>query len=382
MTSPTHPASPLLRQCPRSLAASAYYDPQWYQQEHHTIWCNNWVYVGRLADMPHNTMKRVVVAQHPLILCRGKGDQVSAFHNTCRHRGSELCQKDEQKIGKLITCPYHAWAYAADDGRLVSVGHATPTDDFDKKAHGLFPVASKLWNGLIFLCLSESPPEFKPDLGTSALDNWPMSNLKTGHTYTKEIACNWKVFWENYNECLHCPGIHPELTDLVPIYRQGIMSEQEARGWSPEAAPGQNLKRGAKSWTLSGAPCGPEFPDLTDGERETAYTFVTHTPSVYIVAHVDYVRIVRIEPTGPETTRLTAQWLFSQETLDQPGFDAQAVAAFAKIVLDQDSVASEMNQRGLKSPKFRQGTLMPQEFDVHNFQNWVLREMGKRPQQP
>ena len=45
-----------------------------------------------------------------------------------------------------------------------------------------------------------------------------------------DIACNWKVFWENYNECLHCPGIHPELCDMVPVYRQGIMSAQRGAG--------------------------------------------------------------------------------------------------------------------------------------------------------
>ena len=77
-------------------------------------------------------------------------------------------------------------------------------------------------------------------------------------------------------------------------------------------------------------------------------------------------------PTGPETTRLTAEWLFFPVTLAQEGFDPAKVAAFATIVLDQDAEAAEMNQRGLKSPRYGSGRLMPQEFDIHRFHGWVL----------
>ena len=73
---------------------------------------------------------------------------------------------------------------------------------------------------------------------------------------------------------------------------------------------------------------------------------------MYVVAHVDYVRSVRLTPLGPERTRLIAEWLFPPETLAQPGFDAADVAAFAKIVMEQDGAASEMNQRGLRSPAY------------------------------
>ena len=87
------------------------------------------------------------------------------------------------------------------------------------------------------------------------------------------------------------------------------------------------------------------------------------------------MRCVRLEPIGPEETRLVAEWYFSPETLAQPGFDAGDVAAFAKIVLGQDGDAAEMNQRGIRSPSYRRGRLMPQEFDIHRFHNWVLSEM-------
>jgi glycine betaine catabolism A len=374
MTLHQQPNSPLLDHCPEGLPARAYYDPAWFAAEQKAIWARNWVYAGRKSDLAFGTMRRLLVAGVNVILCRDPGGAITAFHNTCRHRGAEICAADVQPMGKLITCPYHAWSYTTS-GRLVSTAHATPTDDFVAADHGLFPVAVQDWNGCMFLCLSANPPDLAPDLGLQALDNWPMDGLITGHRLVKDLACNWKLFWENYNECLHCPGIHPELCDLVPVYSKGVMSANELADVAAGAERGPNLKLGAESWTSTGKACGPEFPNLTPDQRANGYNFVTIYPTMFIVGHVDYVRCVSLQPTGPETTGLTAEWLFARETLAQPGFDAAEVAAFATLVMTQDGAAAEMNQRGLKSPKFNRARLMPQEFDIVNFHNWLEAQM-------
>jgi Rieske 2Fe-2S family protein len=127
---------------------------------------------------------------------------------------------------------------------------------------------------------------------------------------------------------------------------------------------------------MDGQPCGPEFPGLTDAERVAGFTFVTVLPGTFIVAHVDYARVVSLTPLGPERTQLRAEWLFPQATLEAPGFALANVVDFARTVLAQDGEACEMNQRGLRSPKFTRGTLMPQEFDVHWFQQWVRNRLG------
>lgn len=369
------PQSPLLDHCPETLPAQAYYDPNWYAREQRTIWANNWVMAGRLNDLAPGKMKKVQVGAASVILCRTPAGDLSAFHNMCRHRGAELCSHDEQPMGKLVTCKYHAWSYAANDGRLVTTGNGTPTDDFRKDEHGLVKVAVRVWYGFILLNLSDSPGELAPDPWSASLANWPMDSLVTGHRMVKDLACNWKVFWENYNECLHCPGVHPELCDLVPIYSRGVMGQDEAPGWTPDEAPRPKLKEGGETWTLSGKPCGPEFPNLTPEERQNGFNFVTLYPTMFVIGHVDYVRAVWFHPTGPETIRLTSEWYFTQETLDQPGFDAAEVAAFAKIVMAQDGEVAELNQRGIRSPAYKRGTLMPQEYAVHDFHQWVLRNM-------
>ena len=278
-------------------------------------------------------------------------------------------------MGRLITCPYHAWAYDTD-GHLVSTAHATPTEDFRKVDHGLFAVQVHLWKGFVYLCLADDPPAFLPDPGLATLDNWPLDRLVTGHRLDSVLACNWKVFWENYSECLHCPGIHPELCEMVPVYGEGIMGASEALGWTPEQPVRRNLREGAESWTPDGKPCGPVFPQLTQEERQRGYSFVTVWPSLYVVAHVDYVRAVRIVPLSPERTRLTVEWYFPEATLAQPGFDAAQVASFAKTVLMQDGAAAEMNQRGLSSPAFIRGRLMPEEYEIDRFHRWLLKAMA------
>lgn len=373
-----HPASPLLAHCEPTLPAIAYYDDGWFAEEQKAIWSRHWIYAGRVNDLPPMTMRRIAVAGQNLILVRDRDGAITAFHNTCRHRGSELCTEGEKTLNsRLIACPYHQWSYGLD-GRLVRTPFVSITPDFRKEDFGLFPVHVRLWNGFIYLCLADTPPAFEeaPDLGADALDNWPMDRLVTGHSFVKALDCNWKVFWENYNECLHCPGIHPELSAAVPIYSRGYMAENEAPDWTPGHEPGHALREGAATWSMNGKPCGPEFPDLTEAQRAAGQIFVTMLPTMFIVAHVDYVRAVSLRPLGPEKTELRAEWLFPAKTLARPDFDLGNVVDFATLVMVQDGTACEMNQRGLKSARYDRGVLMPQEFDVYRFQSWVRHHLA------
>jgi Rieske 2Fe-2S family protein len=271
---------------------------------------------------------------------------------------------------KLIACPYHGWTYDLK-GRLVRTPFVSITPDFKKEEQGLFEVAVKEWNGFVFVCLADDPPDFR---SVADLDNWPMRDLVTGHVMVKEIACNWKIFWENYNECLHCPGIHPELSAMVPVYGKGYMAANEAPDWTPETAmPTHQLKDGAGTWSMTGALCGPAFPGLTREQLAAGSHFVTLLPTMYVVAHADFVRAVSLTPLGPERTELRAEFLFAPDTFAAPGFDPKPVVDFATLVMLQDGAACEMNQRGLHSSRYSHGTLMPQEFEVHRFHDWIRR---------
>ena len=251
-----HPASPLLDHWPETLPSKWYVDPAWHAREIAAIFRREWICIGRAASFGAGAMRRLDLFGENIVVIRDREGRLAAFHNVCRHRGSELCQHDEKPLaGKLIVCPYHQWSYDLD-GRLVATPHVLRTPDFDRAAHGLFPVALYEWNGFVFACLADDPPDFAaaPDMGLGALDNWPMAGLAIGHRLVKDLACNWKVFWENYNECLHCPGVHPELCDMVPIYRKGIMAPDDdvvLRGEVLQLGGDLVYDRAARRWVWS-----------------------------------------------------------------------------------------------------------------------------------
>jgi Rieske 2Fe-2S family protein len=373
-----------LRKAEAALPSSTYFDQRNFEAEMTAIWHRNWAHVCRASELDGPRAFRTIrIGSQEIVLLRDEAGTLRAFHNTCRHRGSALCTETEGRLkGRLLVCPYHSWSYSMQ-GKLVGVPSKVLPQGFDKADHGLYPVAVEEWRGFVFMNLAENPARTAAetfDQASVSLENWPLEDLAVGHRYTKRMACNWKIFWENFNECLHCPNVHPELSNLVPIYGRGLMARHDDPHWerhaddpAPEYSGG--LRAGAESWSSDGKTHGPVFAGLTDAERAAGQSYATHLPSMFVVGHADYVRSVRLMPVGPEETELTAEWLFPADALAAGRIDVENVVAFGKLVLDQDAGICEINQRGLRSQRHQQGVLMPEEYDVHRFQQWVRNEM-------
>ena len=253
--------------------------------------------------------------------------------------------------------------------------------DFDKADYPLHQVKLREWRGGVFVSLCDDPPDLEKgfERGSDRIENWPLQELVVGHRWGKIMQCNWKVFWENFNECLHCPNIHPELCQLVPIYGRRISAFRDAPDWQqhqqdtdPKYAGG--LRQGARSWSLSGRATAQEFTGLSAEEIQRGQSYFVSLPSVFIAAHVDYMRSVRILPLGPEQTEIEVEWLFLPETLARDDFDLADITEFAIRVMQQDAEASELNQQGLHAHKFERGVLMPEEHHVKAFQDWVREQ--------
>ena len=367
-----------------TLPSSFYYDPAQYERELRTLWSRNWVYAFRANTLAEpGSFRTVTIGRETAFVVRGEDGTLHAFHNTCRHRGSVLCREAQGRLkSKLITCPYHAWGYDLK-GDLRRVPSLSSPEGFDRKNFSLYPVALTEWRGLVFLCFdAEHAPPFSSAFarGSDRLDNWPIEDLVSHHSFTRRIACNWKIFWENFNECLHCPGVHPELCDMVPIYGRGIMSEREDPKWAEHGGDDPRfkggLKRGNQSWTTDGKLVGNGIEGLTEAERTGGYHYMTSLPSMFIVGHPDYMRITYLRPLGPEETELTAEWLFPAETLADSKADTAKAIDFAKIVLEQDADVCELNQRGIRALAHKQGVLMPEEMYLYDFHQWVKAGLG------
>jgi len=367
------------------LSADAYFDPRRYELELQRIWFRQWIYVGRSSDVAASRAYRTFeIGDQRLILVRDEQGVLQAFHNTCRHRGAALCREDSGVLrSDAIVCPYHAWTYSLK-GELRRTTSKRPADGFDVADFPLYKVRVYEWRGFVFVSLADEPPPFERgfDPPLECFDPWPLAALRTGHVLTKTLQCNWKIFWENYNECLHCPNVHPKLSQLVPIYGRGIMDERDDPNWTAHADDADpkfkgGLRLGAATWSLDGQVTGVPFAALPADERRRGALYMTALPSVFIVGHADYVRVVRLRPLGPERTELQVEYLFSDETLAHPDFDLSNIVEFTDLVMTEDAEVCELNQRGLHAAPHVGGVVMPEEYAIREFHHWIAAELKR-----
>jgi len=367
------------------LPADAYFDPRQYERELQRIWYRNWVYVGRSSDLARaRSFRTFEIGDQRILLVRDEQRGLQGFYNTCRHRGAALCREPEGMLrAGTIVCPYHAWVYNLQ-GDLLRTSSKAHASGFDVADFPLYRISVKEWNGFIFVALNDRPPPFEKvfDLPLNRLDAWPLEELVVGHVLSKTMRSNWKIFWENYNECLHCPGVHPQLSQLVPIYGRGLLEERDDPQWRAHAADPDpkfkgGLRSGAATWSLDGKTTGVPFPSLSDADRKAGYVYMTGLPSVFLVGHVDYVRVVRLLPLGPELTEMRVEYLFSPQTLADPQFDLRNVVDFTNRVMTEDAQVCELNQLGLHARPHIRGVVMPEEYVVRQFHEWIRAELAR-----
>ena len=367
----------------QTLPSSWYFDAVHYARELRQIWYRNWVYVCRASDVgAARSFRTLQLGDQSLFVVRGEDGAVRAFHNTCRHRGAALCRGSEGRFPPGgIVCPYHSWRYNLR-GELVQASSQQPGDGFEVRDFPLYGLPVTEWNGFVFVALTPEPPPFASsvDLPLHRLDAWELPKLVVGHRLCKTIECNWKVFWENYNECLHCPGVHPRLSQLVPIYGRALLERRDDPRWQDHAGDDDprfagGLRRGAESWSTDGRTVGVPFPNLSAEDRSLGHLYVTSLPSMFLVAHADYVRVVRLRPLAPERTELSIEFLFLPETLADGAHELAGAVEFTDGVMSEDAAICEVNQQGLHALPHAAGVLMPEEYAVRQFQDWVRAQL-------
>ena len=361
----------------RSLPALAYFDSSVMEAEWEKLWFKQWLYVCRRSELAESGQYKVIeIGGQQVLLTQNKQGELKAFYNTCRHRGSELCSDPDGKFnGGRIVCPYHRWAFSLD-GELVNIPFAD--GEINGQELGLYPVHSQTWGGNIYINLSKNPSS---ELGKDAdpyfglLDNWPLEELVVGHRHDYTLKCNWKVVWENYLECYHCPGLHPELCELVPLYKETLATDMlDGVSGTRDA-----VAEGVESWTMDGKAIGPNFPSLTADEVKAGHVYLSLPPNQWIVGHPDYVRQVSFMPIDAETTQIFSEWLFSQEFMDCPDLSPERAIEFGELVLGQDAVACEINQRGMTALPHEAGFLVaPQEDDLGKYHDWYRALMENK----
>ncbi len=375
----------LLDRMAASLPAAWYYDPAQYARELEAIWYRDWICVGRSEDLREaGDYVVVAVGGESLILTRDRNGRPRAFHNTCRHRGSTLCTSPRGRFAKgRITCPYHSWSYALS-GELLATPKMDVPSDFRREDFPLYAVHVDTWGGFLFVNLDERPSSSLVEWLGGEADNvrrWPLADLVSVRREVTTLACNWKVFWENYSECYHCPGIHPELCRVMPLYGQGLLSYADSDRPPPEAAldARPRVAPGLVTWTLDGQSSLPLIAGPDAADRALGVVFASFTASLFVVAHPDYVRSVRMLPRGPEQVELTVDWLLPAGVAERHADELDNMAALGRLLVAQDGRACELNQQGLRSRRHRAGVLMPQEQELLEFHGWLKSRLAEAP---
>jgi Rieske 2Fe-2S family protein len=374
----------LLEKTEATLPSGWYYDPAHYARELKSIWYRDWVCVGRLEQIQQPGDYIVgAIGNQQLIVTRNQEGQARVFHNTCRHRGSALCASNQGRFrnGRII-CPYHTWTYSLD-GELLATPNRIETDDFRMQDFPLYEVHTDSWGGFLFINLSEKPRETLTEfLGAEArgLDNWPLADMVSVHQERTFLNCNWKVFWENYNECYHCPRLHPELCKVVPAYGKGVISPADDKAWQPadELDVGEaRLADGYSTWTLDGKSTLPPIDGLSEADQDAGMIFASFAGSMFVVGHTDYVRSVRVLPTGPESIELIVDWLLMPGVRETHPGEIDRMLELGRLVVKQDGEICELNQQGLKSARHHHGVLVPQEYYLWEFHQWLRARLAE-----
>jgi glycine betaine catabolism A len=340
-----------------SLSREAYWSEAFFEREQHAIFWDQWFYVGRAEQLESIGAYRVIdIAGESVILIRAE-DGLHAHLNFCRHRGSRLLC-DEGVLRGSIRCPYHSWAYAFD-GRLIASPFIAP-ESIPLQSRRLHPAGVEEWGGFVFVHLATEHARANGKTLLSQLDRiparlarYPLAELRVARTLRYEVAANWKVMLENYNECYHCAGVHPELCRVVPAFKQGGGAELDWDRGIPH-------RDGAWTFTASGTAQRTPFAGLSDDEKVRHKGELIY-PNFMLSLAAEHVAAFALWPHAPDRTTIVCDFLFHPDEIAKPGFDSGDVVEFWDLVNRQDWRICESVQAGMRSRAFDHGYYAPME---------------------
>ena len=279
-----------------------------------------------------------------------------------------------------IRCPYHAWTYALDG--TLRAAPFLPGLRGHRAALSLHRVDVASWGGFVFARLeSPSGPGPAEPLEAALGDiparvaAYPLAGLRTGARLRYDVAANWKVILENYNECYHCGPVHPELCELVPAFRRG--------GGDLDWEAGIPHRPGATTFTSTGTTRRAPFPGLPEA-AQTRHFGELVLPNLMLSLSADHVAAFTVWPRSAGRTTVLCDFLFHPDELARPDFDPSDAAGFWDLVNRQDWAICEQVQHGMGSRRFSVGYLAPMEqpsADIGRYVTARLDMSGPAPGQ-
>lgn len=344
----------------RTLPGAVYQAKDILALETLALFANHWLAIAREEDLrdvgPFLTAE---IAGERILVVRGEDQQLRAFFNVCRHRGSRLIEAPSGRLHGTIACPYHAWTYALD-GSFKRAPRSPLAGGNDMLALTTLPLAT--WAGFVFVNLEKGAQALSA-VSLPDLTRFRLERLKRARRLDYEIDANWKIVCENYSECYHCPLAHPQLHRVSDITSGGFEVSAAYNG-----GPMQ-LRSGFTTMSMSGNRRGPLLAkDATHDEREVYYYLVY--PNLMLGVHPDYLLVHTVWPLAPARSRVSCELYFSPEAFTDPDFDAGDAIEFWDLTNRQDWGLCARVQQGTASRGYVPGPYHASERCVHAFDRW------------
>ena len=357
----------------KSLPQKYFVSPDIFTKEQAEIFSKEWLLVGHQSQIPDAGDYIVQRVNHEsLFVIRDRGAKIHGFFNVCRHRGSRLIE-DNCGNRAAIQCPYHAWIYGLD-GRLIGAPHMDEVPGFEKADYPLHEVNLGIWEGFIFVNLRDASAErsdyslehwFAPLSGK--FSHWNMSILQPAKRIEYDVRANWKLMFENYSECYHCPGVHPQLQKVSPYdSAKNDLREGPFLGGFMKINPGKSL-------TMSGNACAAFVGKIENLQQVFYYSIF---PNMLLSLHPEYVMVHQLWPQSPERTLIVCDWFFHPEAFKRSNFNPEDAVEFWDMVNRQDWHVCELSQQGISSRAYEPGPYSARESIPAAWDEYYLRQMG------
>jgi Rieske 2Fe-2S family protein len=345
------------------LPPRVFHDQDVFDYEQDAWFAREWVSVGREEDaLVPGQYFLVSVAGENIIIVRGNDGALRGLLNVCRHRGATVIEEPCGTVPRF-QCPYHAWVYDLE-GRLRQPRHTELLVDFDADEWGLIPVRVDSWQGIVYVDLSGDAPPLQEFLGniTEHFSRFDLASLRRARRIDYDVKANWKALVENFLECYHCPGVHPQLNKITP-YNSGsyLPSSGAAMSSFMEVLPEY------ETLSMTGAADGRmPIVGMTGDDLKRVY-YAAIWPNQLFSLHPDYLMLHWITPLTPERTLVRCEWFFDPEEMAKADFNPDEAIEFWDLTNRQDWHVCELQQQGTKARGYTAGRYAAIESSVHGF---------------
>lgn len=232
---------------PARIDASRYTDPGWAAIERERVWATTWQLACSVDHVknPGDVFVYEIGRLSILIVC-GTDGELRAFQNTCRHRGSELCDGHQQGL-REIRCPFHRWSWDLQ-GRLREVPSRKGFGALRNEDLPLLPASVDTWGPMVFVnptAHAEPLSEFLAPVPTESA--WAdLDDFRCKALLSIPVAANWKTIIDGFSETYHVQGIHPEMLRMVDdVNSPQVVWERHGRLTQPYGVASPRLRGGA-----------------------------------------------------------------------------------------------------------------------------------------